>query len=193
MAHPLTHLTHGIPTRRPFHPAKTAKPFRDEKGAAAKAKNSTRRKRQILVGAVAAAGIAAEHRGLERHLICGLDQNANARGRQRVGWSAGGKIGGEKGGPTDAIVDEVRGGLALQKLAVRRHQTKAHGKAAIEGALLIPKRIKPRDRPGFEIRDRQNIAEVRLTEERAMGNETMGVKMAALPAQELCKSMSSCG
>jgi hypothetical protein len=26
MAHPLTHLTHGIPTRRPFHPAKTAKP-----------------------------------------------------------------------------------------------------------------------------------------------------------------------
>jgi hypothetical protein len=24
MAHPLTHLTHGIPTRRPFHPAKTA-------------------------------------------------------------------------------------------------------------------------------------------------------------------------
>jgi hypothetical protein len=21
MAHPLTHLTHGIPTRRPFHPA----------------------------------------------------------------------------------------------------------------------------------------------------------------------------
>jgi hypothetical protein len=22
MAHPLTHLTHGIPTRRPFHPAK---------------------------------------------------------------------------------------------------------------------------------------------------------------------------
>jgi hypothetical protein len=25
IAHPLTHLTHGIPTRRPFHPAKTAK------------------------------------------------------------------------------------------------------------------------------------------------------------------------
>jgi len=25
MAHPLTHLTHGIPTRRPFHPAKTAR------------------------------------------------------------------------------------------------------------------------------------------------------------------------
>src|SRR6202795_5026239 len=25
MAHPLTHLTHGISTRRPFHPAKTAK------------------------------------------------------------------------------------------------------------------------------------------------------------------------
>src|SRR5258708_26196719 len=24
MAHPLTHLTHGIPTRRPFHPAKRA-------------------------------------------------------------------------------------------------------------------------------------------------------------------------
>jgi hypothetical protein len=24
LAHPLTHLTHGIPTRRPFHPAKTA-------------------------------------------------------------------------------------------------------------------------------------------------------------------------
>jgi hypothetical protein len=24
MAHPLTHLTHGIPTRRPFHLAKTA-------------------------------------------------------------------------------------------------------------------------------------------------------------------------
>ena len=24
MARPLTHLTHGIPTRRPFHPAKTA-------------------------------------------------------------------------------------------------------------------------------------------------------------------------
>ena len=24
MAHPLTHLTHGISTRRPFHPAKTA-------------------------------------------------------------------------------------------------------------------------------------------------------------------------
>ena len=24
MAHLLTHLTHGIPTRRPFHPAKTA-------------------------------------------------------------------------------------------------------------------------------------------------------------------------
>ena len=23
MAHPLTHLTHGISTRRPFHPAKT--------------------------------------------------------------------------------------------------------------------------------------------------------------------------
>jgi hypothetical protein len=24
MAHPLTHVTHGIPTRRPFHAAKTA-------------------------------------------------------------------------------------------------------------------------------------------------------------------------
>ena len=28
LAHPLTHLTHGIPTRRPFHPAKTASMFR---------------------------------------------------------------------------------------------------------------------------------------------------------------------
>jgi hypothetical protein len=26
MAHPLTHLTHGIPTRRPFHPAKWQAP-----------------------------------------------------------------------------------------------------------------------------------------------------------------------
>jgi hypothetical protein len=31
MAHPLTHLTHGIPTRRPFHPAKTASAFKTAK------------------------------------------------------------------------------------------------------------------------------------------------------------------
>ena len=30
MAHPLTHLTHGIPTRRPFHPAKTAASVREK-------------------------------------------------------------------------------------------------------------------------------------------------------------------
>src|ERR1700675_338043 len=31
MAHPLTHLTHGIPTRRPFHPAKTASGIKGKK------------------------------------------------------------------------------------------------------------------------------------------------------------------
>ena len=33
MAHPLTHLTHGFPTRRPFHPAKMASASAESKEA----------------------------------------------------------------------------------------------------------------------------------------------------------------
>src|SRR5262249_39924865 len=115
----------------------------------------------------------------------GLDADASAGRGQRIGRSSGRKIGGEKRRPADGVVDEVRGRLALEKLAVRRHQAGADGQAVIEGVLLVPKRIEPRDRSGFEVRDRENIVEIRGTEQRPMGDEAVGVKFAALPSHEL--------
>jgi hypothetical protein len=124
---------------------------------------------------------------LKRHVIARLDPHANAGSGQRIGGSPAGKIGGKKHRPADAVVDEVRGGLALEKLAVRRHQTGAHGQAVIEGILLIPKRVEPRDRSGFQIGHRQEVAEVSRTEKRAVGDERVGVKVAAVPSGELAQ------
>jgi hypothetical protein len=46
MAHPLTHLTHGIPTRRPFHPAKTAKSVLKPSRLFVQLGNNSRKNRQ---------------------------------------------------------------------------------------------------------------------------------------------------
>src|SRR5262249_48644641 len=74
---------------------------------------------------------------------------------------------------------------AVEKVAIRRHQAGANGQAVVEGVLLVPKRIEPSDRPGFEIGNGENIAEIRGTEQRPMGDETVGVKFASLPSHEL--------
>src|SRR5262249_55612066 len=159
--------------------------LRDEKGAAAKAGNGAGRKRRRLIGAVASAGIAAEHGRLKCPLVDGRDPNANPRGGQRIGRSSGRKIGGEKGGPADGVVDEVRSRLALEKLAVRRHQAGANGQAVIEGVLLVPEGIEPSDRSSLEIRNGENIVEICRTEKRPVGDEAVGVKFATLPSHEL--------
>src|SRR5262249_35920975 len=159
--------------------------LRDEKGAAAKAGNGAGGKRRRLIGAVTSAGIAAEHGRLKCPLIRGLDADANAGSGQRIGRASGRKIGGEKRRPADRVVDEVRRRLALEKLAIRRHEAGANGEAVVEGVLLVPKRIEPSDRPGFEIRNRENIVEIRGTEKRPVGDEPVSVKFAALPSQKL--------
>jgi hypothetical protein len=124
---------------------------------------------------------------LKRHVVPRLDPNANAGSGQRIGRSPAGKIGGKKHRPADAVIDEVRGGLALEKLAVRRHQTGADGQAIIEGILLIPKRVEPRDRTGFQIGHCQKVAEVGRTEEWAVRDEPMGVEVAAVPSGKLAQ------
>jgi hypothetical protein len=73
----------------------------------------------------------------------------------------------------------------LEKLAIRRHETGANGQAVIKGVLFVPKRIEPCHRSSFEIRHRQNIAEIRRTEKRPVGDEAMGVEFASLPAHKL--------
>src|SRR5262249_23615873 len=110
---------------------------------------------------------------------------ANPGGGQRISRPSGRKIGGEKRWPADGVVDEVRSRLALEKLAVRRHQAGANGQAVIEGVLLVPEGIEPSDRSGFEIRNGEDIVEICLTEKRPMGDEAMGVKFATLPSREL--------
>src|SRR5262249_46096929 len=115
----------------------------------------------------------------------GLDADASAGRGQRIGRSSGRKIGGEKRGPADGVVDEVRRRLALEELAIRRHQAGADGQAVIEGVLLVPKRIEPRDRSGFEIRNGENIVEIRGTEKKPVGDEAVGWKFAPLPSHEL--------
>lgn len=47
------------------------------------------------------------------------------------------------------------------------------------------KRIEPRDRPCFEVRDGEDISKVCRTECRPMRDKAVGVKMAALPPHEL--------
>src|SRR5262249_20465009 len=113
------------------------------------------------------------------------DANANAGSGEWIGRASGRKIGGEKRRPADGVVDEVRGRLALEKLAVRGHEAGANGQAVIESVLFVPKRIEPRHRSGFEIRNRENIVEIRGTEERPVDDEAVGVKFATLPSQEL--------
>src|SRR5713226_1884486 len=159
--------------------------FRDEERTAAEAEHRAGRKRRALIGAVAPAGIAAEHGGLQHHVLGRLDADANTRSGKRIGRSPGWKIGGKKHRPADAVVDEVRSRLALEKLAVRRHETGANGQAVVEDVLLIPKRIEPRDWSRFEIRHGQNTAEISRTEKRPMGDETMSVKSASLPSRKL--------
>src|ERR1700682_4491603 len=66
-----------------------------------------------------------------------------------------------------------------------RLKTDANGQAVIEGVLFVPKRIEPRHGSSFEIRDGQNIAEIRRTESRPVGDEGMGVEFASLPAHKL--------
>src|SRR5262249_34178145 len=129
----------------------------DEKGAAAKADDGAGRKRRRLIGAVASTGIAAEYRGLKRPLVGGLDADANAGSGERIGRSVRGKIGVEECRPTDSVVDEVRGCLALEKLAVRRHEPRANGQPVGESVLLVPEGIEPGDRPSLQVRHRQNI------------------------------------
>src|SRR5262249_4832531 len=106
--------------------------LRDEEGAAAKAGNSAGGKRRRLIGAVSSAGLAAEHGRLKCQVVAGRDPNANPRRGQWIGRSSSRKIGGEKRGPADGVVDEVRGRLALEKLAVRGHEAGANGQAVIE-------------------------------------------------------------
>jgi hypothetical protein len=103
---------------------------------------------------------------------------------ERIGRSSGGKISGEKRRPADAVVDEVRGRLALQKLTIRRHQPGTNGEALFE-VLLVPKRIEPSDRPGFKIGDGENVAEIGRTEKRPVGDEAVGVEFSPVPAHEL--------
>src|SRR5258708_15741576 len=73
----------------------------------------------------------------------------------------------------------------MWKLAARRHGAGANGQAVMEGVLLVPERIEPRDRSGFEVRNRENIIEVGRTEKGSVGDEAVSVKFAALPSQEL--------
>ena len=110
----------------------------DEKRAAAKAHDRAGRKRRRLIGAVASAGVTAEHGSLKCPLIDGLDAHANAGSRERIGWASGRKIGGQERRPADTVVDEIRRGLALEKLAVRRHQAGTNRQLAGQGILLVP-------------------------------------------------------
>src|SRR5689334_20083063 len=112
--------------------------FGDEKGAAAKARDGAGGKRRRLIRAVASAGIAAEHGSLKFPLVDGLDADANAGSGQRIGRASGRKIGGEERRPADAVVDEIRRGLALEKLAIRRHQSGANRQLVGQGILLVP-------------------------------------------------------
>ena len=65
MAHPLTHLTHGIPTRRPFHPAKTAKVLHVTDDTARHLRYTSRAKRE--------ADVSLSHRcTMEHHDATGL-------------------------------------------------------------------------------------------------------------------------
>ena len=66
--------------------------FRDEKGAAAKAKNGPGRERRRLIGAVSAAGIAAECGCLKRHVVGWFNQNANAWVRKRKAGPPAGRL-----------------------------------------------------------------------------------------------------
>src|SRR6202158_5463888 len=102
-----------------------------------------------LFGPFSAAGIAAEHGCLKRHVLSGLYPHANARVRKRIGRSSGRKIASKKCGPADTVVDEIRRSLALEKLAIPRHETGANGQAVIEGALVVPKRIEACHRCSF--------------------------------------------
>src|SRR5205807_1225096 len=120
-----------------------------------------------------AAGIAAEHSGLKHHFIDRLDPYANAWIRKRVRRPSRRKIGGKEHRPADAVVYEIRRGLALEKLAIRRHETGADGQAVIEGILFVPKRVEPRHRSSFKVRYSHNIAEVRRTKSRPMGDEAV--------------------
>src|ERR1700730_3530056 len=157
----------------------------DDKGPAAKAEHRPGWKWSGLIGAVAAAGIAAEHRGLELDIVARFDAHANAGGGQRIGGSRGRQIGGEKGRPTDAVVDEVGCSLALQELAVRQHQTGTDRPEVVGGVLLVPERIEPPDGSCFEIRYRQDVAEIVRTEERTMGDEPVDVDSSTLPPHKL--------
>src|SRR5690242_5640693 len=112
--------------------------FGDEKGAAAKARDGAGRKRRRLIGAVASAWIAAEHGSLKFPLIDGLDADANAGSGERISRPSSRKIGGQKRRPADAVVDEIRSRLALEKLAVRRHQAGTNRQLAGQGILLVP-------------------------------------------------------
>ena len=152
-----------------------------KKSAAAKAENRTGRKRSRLIGTVAAAGIAAEHRGLERYIVARLHAHTNAGVRQRIGRSRSRQVGGEKGRPADAVVDEVSRSLALQELAIRQHQAGADGPAIVRRLVLVPERVEPRDRSGLEIRHCQNVAEIIRTNERTMGDEPVDMDWVTLP------------
>jgi hypothetical protein len=64
-----------------------------------------------LIGTVSAAGIAAEHGRLKRHVVGGLDPHANAWVRKRISRSSSRKIASKKCRPADAVVDEIRRSL----------------------------------------------------------------------------------
>ena len=99
--------------------------FRDHEGAAAKADDRAGGERRRLVRAVATAGIAAEHRRLQGDFVNWFEANPHPWSGKRVSRPSGGKVGGKECRPADSIVDEIRRGLALEELAVRRHETRA--------------------------------------------------------------------
>ena len=71
MAHPLTHLTHGIPTRRPFHPAKTA----SAEGRALHVTDDTARHLRYTSRAKREADVSLSHRCTMEHHRCTMEHH----------------------------------------------------------------------------------------------------------------------
>jgi hypothetical protein len=157
----------------------------DHERAAAKAEYRAGRDRLRQVRAGAAGGIAAEDTGLKGEVVARLEADTHAGRGQGIGRAGGGEVPREEGRPADAVVDEVRGRLALRELAVRQHQPRADGPFVVGCVLLVPERIKPCDRSRLEIGDREDIPEISLAEERAMGDEPMDVNVSSLPIGKL--------
>src|SRR5262245_40332026 len=91
----------------------------NDEGAAVETEDRSGGKRNWLIGAVPAARITTEHRGLERDILPWLHAHADAGCRQRICGSRGRQVGRQKGRPANAIVYEIGCSLALEELAVR--------------------------------------------------------------------------